>query len=506
MGLINGFGYTNFHEVNLDYIIKLVRENAGLHLDISGNQLLLKTLDGTTVSSVTIHYAEEAGHADTATTATNATYATSASTATTATNATNASHALTADSATTAGTATTATTATTASTATEASHATTADTALLANRATVADSATYAESTGSVEHASKAFEAVSANGLKTRFTKGDGTTVDFNVPSAIKADMDTQNNPIASTYIANVVDNDGTLDFKNALGNTIVSITPSATVATNDSYNNLIADFIKNITVSSNSNYVTVNHGTGTADTLVIHYSETAWKDTNDNVIKNTYIKDLAVVEDDNSGHYNLVAYNGDNPQAELFRVELIAYRAQIADEAAHATSASTADYATNAGTATTALTSTGSVSSISTTRNIITINNGDGTSSTINLNNASAKYLYVDMGTVTLLDPTFTVGHSELYTVSNYSVWGETDAYSVLANSRWVLLNFDADNIAEKHDLIPQYGGYTDNADWYDCFEFTIIDEDNAVLKSFRIESPNDSNHPEQLKITRVI
>ena len=190
MGLINGFGYTNFHEVNLDYIIKLVRENAGLHLDISGNQLLLKTLDGNTVSSVTIHYAEEAGHADTATTATNATYATSASTATTATNATNASHALTADSATTAGTATTATTATTASTATEASHATTADTALLANRATVADSATYAESTGSVEHASKAFEAVSANGLRSRFTKGDGTTGDFTVPYAIMAAVD----------------------------------------------------------------------------------------------------------------------------------------------------------------------------------------------------------------------------------------------------------------------------------------------------------------------------
>ena len=110
-------------------------------------------------------------------------------------------------------------------------------------------------------------------------------------------------------------------------------------------------------------------------------------------------------------------------------------------------------------------------------------------------------------MGTVTLLDPSFTVGHSELYSVSNYSVWNETTAYAVLANSRWVLLNFNADNIAEKHDLIPQLGGYTDNnSEWWDCFEFTIIDEDNAVLKSFRIESPNDSDHPEQLKITRVI
>ena len=84
-GLVNNYPTTNFHEINLDYIIKLVRENNGLHLDVSGNQLLLKTLDGTTVSSVTVHYAETAGHADTATSATNATYATTASTASTAT-------------------------------------------------------------------------------------------------------------------------------------------------------------------------------------------------------------------------------------------------------------------------------------------------------------------------------------------------------------------------------------------------------------------------------------
>ena len=391
--LIHLYPSTNFHEINLDYIIKLVRENAGLHLDVSGNQLLLKTLDGRTVSTVTVHYAENAGHADTATTANTATFATTASNATNATNATNAGHALTADSATTAGTATTATTATTAGTATEATHATTADTALLANRATTADTATFATTTGSVDHASNAFEAVSANGLKTRFTRGDGSTVDFDIPSAIKADKDTQNNTIASTYIANVVDNNGTLEFKNALGNTVISITPSATTATNDSYNNLIADFIKNITVSSNSNYVTVSHGTGTADTLVIHYSETAWKDTNDNVIKNTYIKDLAVVQDDDTGHYNLVAYNGDTPQAELFRVELIAYRAQVADEATHA---STSDYATNAGHATTASqadTSTGSISSIDTPTNeynVIWVNNGDGTQKLINIHSKS--------------------------------------------------------------------------------------------------------------------
>lgn len=359
--LVNNYPMTNFHEINLDYIIKLVRENNGLHLDVSGNQLLLKTLDGTTVSSVTVHYAETAGHADTATNATNATYATTASTASTATNATNAGHALTADSATTAGTAQTATTATTAGTATEAVHATTADTALTANTATTATKAIYAETTGNVEHADDAIESVVISGDTVKFITYGGTEIVITVPYSVKALKDSLGNEIKSTYVANVVDDNGTLKFKDAEGNDIVSLVPSVESASNDSYGNLIADMIKTIAVSSNSNYVTVTHGTGTVDTLTINYSERAYKDTNDNVIKNTYIKSLAMVEDDNTGHYNLVAYNGDNPTAEIFRLELIAYRAQIADDATHA---SNADYATNAGTAQTAVTATTALTS----------------------------------------------------------------------------------------------------------------------------------------------
>lgn len=391
--LINNYPMTNFQEINLDYIIKLVRENNGLHLDVSGNQLLLKTLDGTTVSSVTVHYAETAGHADTATNATNATYATNASSASTATNATNAGHALTADSATTAGTAQTATTATTAGTATEAVHATTADTALTANTATRASTADYATTTGNVEHADKAIESVEISGDTVKFTTYDGTEIVRTIPYAVKALKDSLGNDIKSTYVANVVDDNGTLKFKDAEGNDVVSLVPSVESASNDSYGNLIADMVKTIAVSSNSNYVTVTHGTGTVDTITINYSERAYKDTNDNVIKNTYIKSLAMVEDDDTGHYNLVAYNGDNPSAEIFRLELIAYRAQIADDATHASSA---DYATNAGTAQTAqiaLTSSGSISSIDTPSDeydSLTINNGDGTTKKINIHNKS--------------------------------------------------------------------------------------------------------------------
>ena len=353
---IFGYPHTNYSEIDLDYVIKLVRQNNGLHLDISGNQLLLKTLDGTTVSSVTVHYAETAGHADTATTANTATFAVSASTATSANTATEASHALTADNATTAGTATTATSATTASTANNAVHATSADTALLANRATLADNATHADTTDSVVHAEKAVETISISGNTVVFRTYDGTEYTVTIPYAVKANKDDLGNVIKNTYFTNVVDNNGTLEFYDAEGNILVSLVPSSETAENDTYNNLIADYIKTIAVSSNSNYVTITHGTGTADTVIIHYAETAWKDTNDNVIKNTYIKSLGMVEDSDTGHYNLVAYNGDTPTAELFRLELIAYRSQIADEATHA---STADYATSAGHANTADTAT---------------------------------------------------------------------------------------------------------------------------------------------------
>ncbi len=388
--LINKYPYTDFHAVNLDYILKLVRENAGLHLEESGNQILLKTADNTIVSAITAPYAASAGSANTASSAgyastagsaSSAGYATNAGTAATATNATNAvnaNHAVTADSATSAASATT------AATAAEATHAATA------SEATHAASADYATTTGNVEHADNAIETVTIQGDKVRFTTYGGTVIDITVPFATKAQKDDLGNIIKSTYIANVVDDNGTLKFQDATGATITSLIPSVTQAQTDSYGNTIADYVKSVSVESGSDYVTIDHGTGTAETLQIPYSDKAWKDTNGNVIKNTYVKRLEIVTDANDGHKKLVAYNGDNPEAELFRFEIEAYSAQIAAEADHAAAA---DYATSAGSAATAETSTGSISSITTAANeydSFTINNGDGTTKKINIHNKS--------------------------------------------------------------------------------------------------------------------
>ncbi len=197
--------------------------------------------------------------------------------------------------------------------ATEASHADEAD------HATVATDAT------------NAIETVSVSGDNIVFTTYGGTAYSITAPYAVKAQKDDLGNVIKTSYVANVTNDaqTGELQFRDAMGNIIVSLLPAVDTAKNDTYGNLIADYIKSIVVSQNSDYVTVTHGTGDVDTLTIHYAETAWKDTNDNVIKNTYIKYMECVEDVQDGHYKIVCYNGDTPMAELFRFEVTAYSAQ---------------------------------------------------------------------------------------------------------------------------------------------------------------------------------
>ena len=401
--IINKYPYTDFHAVNLDYILKLVRENAGLHLEESGNQILLKTADNTIVSAITAPYAASAGSANTASSASyaatagsasSATYATSAGSAATATNATNAANATKADFATSAGSATS---------ADNATYATTAGSATNATNAVNAQNAAYAETTGSVEHADNAIESVTLQGDKVRFTTYGGTVTDITIPFATKAQKDDLGNIFKSTYIANVVDDNGTLKFQDATGATIVSLIPSVTQAVTDSYGNTIADYVKSVSVESGSDYVTIDHGTGTAETLQIPYSDKAWKDTNGNVIKNTYVKRLEIITDPNDGHKKLVAYNGDNPEAELFRIPVEAYRAQVADEATHAASA---DYATSAGTAAEATHATTADTCKNTNIYIKAYDNNDGSGTVSSPNTLTIESITNSAGeTITLSD-----------------------------------------------------------------------------------------------------
>ena len=218
-----------------------------------------------------------------------------------------------------------ATNAVNAQNAAEATHALDADEA---DHADEADSADYALLS---TDATNAIETVQIVGDQVKFTTYGGVETTLTIPFSTKAQKDDVGNTIKTTYVAGVSTNasTGEISFLDALGNVITTIIPQVEVAKKDTYNNLIADYIKQILVDSNSNYVSVVHGTGTTDSILINYSTHALSDINNQAIHNTYITWMECVEDVNDGHYKIVCYNGDTPKAELFRFDVIAYSAQ---------------------------------------------------------------------------------------------------------------------------------------------------------------------------------
>ena len=177
--------------------------------------------------------------------------------------------------------------------------------------------------------ATNAIESVQISGDELVFTTYGGQATRITVPYAVKALKDSLNNTLTETYIANAVNdpNTGKITFYAQDGSIIAEMVPTVDSAVHDAVGNVIADYVKTIVVDNQSNYVTVTHGTGVTDTLVINYANKAWKDTYDNVIGNTYIRRLTCEQDAQTGHYVIVAYNGE--LSELFRFEVLAYSAQ---------------------------------------------------------------------------------------------------------------------------------------------------------------------------------
>ncbi len=174
--------------------------------------------------------------------------------------------------------------------------------------------------------ASNAIEHVQVVGDNIQFTTYAGQTYNLVPSKAIKADKDGNNNTIVNTYFADV-DNDadaGTITFYDATGQVLAEIHQGTiTRAIYDNYDNPLAGYIKSIVANVQSDYLVVTHGDGTADSIKVNYSNHALMDTNNNVIKNTYIKRLAIVEDLDDHQFKLIAYNGDNPEAQLFALTL---------------------------------------------------------------------------------------------------------------------------------------------------------------------------------------
>lgn len=278
-------GDGSVYELTIPYAVKASEDSEGKDittyaatLEVDGDEVVLRDSKGRQLSRITVPYADEAAQAE------------------------EANHALAADH---------------ALEADEADHASDADTADYATLST---------------DATNAIESLVITGDQLVATTYGGTQVTLTIPYAVKAQKDDAGNVIKTTYVAGVAQDSqtGEISFYDATGAVITSLVPTASVATYDSYGNTIADYIKTITVTQGSDYMTVTHGTGTVDSIKIDYSTRAWKDTNNNVIKNFYVSYLECVEDVDDGHYKLVWYDGDNPRAELGRCEVWAYKAQV--------------------------------------------------------------------------------------------------------------------------------------------------------------------------------
>lgn len=174
--------------------------------------------------------------------------------------------------------------------------------------------------------AANAIENVQIIGDQVVFTTFSGQSYNISVPWALKAQKDDNGNTIKTTYIANV-DNDantGALRFYDALGNIIVTLTPTVTQATKDNLGNVISDYIKAVVADPQSDYVVFTHGDGDTDTITVPYSLRAWKDSLGQPIQNTYLTLITIEPDENDPTImDLVGWNGDIPRAKVFATPL---------------------------------------------------------------------------------------------------------------------------------------------------------------------------------------
>lgn len=182
--------------------------------------------------------------------------------------------------------------------------------------------------------ATNAIQDVRIVGDTIQLTTHGGTTYTITPNKAVKADRDGLNNVITDTYFASV-QNDaatGSITFYDARGQVLASLVPVVAGATYDSEGNKISDYVKSVVADAQSDYVLVTHGDGTVDSVMINYSQKAWKDSLGQPIQNTYLTLLTIEPDDNDPtKTNLVGWNGDIPKAKIFSICLNDYFGALA-------------------------------------------------------------------------------------------------------------------------------------------------------------------------------
>ena len=246
--MIKGYPYSDFHEMNLDYILALAQKALGLHLEVSGKWLKLVNQAGEDVSKVKVSYAETAlqdteGHNITA-------YILDAGTE-------NKQLILTKGSGEVV--------------------------------AITIPYATQARNDKNGTDITSYVHEVGYENKRLKITFGDGTTYLFRCPFATMAETDVNDKAITS-YIADIVPSDNKLQLIDGNGTVLSEITvPYATKARNDVDGDAIKTTYAHSLISGVTTLILQDKNGTTLSEVTVPYAVKALKDSSDNTFESDY-------------------------------------------------------------------------------------------------------------------------------------------------------------------------------------------------------------------------
>lgn len=246
--MIKGYPYTDFHELNLDYLLDLAQRSLGLHLETSGKYLKLVNQAGEDVSKVKVSYAE---------------------------------------------------------TALQDNYGNDIGLYIL-NVGSENNHVIFTKGNGevitfTVPYATKArndkngiditsyVKEVGYEGKRLKITFGDGNTTLFRVPFATMSETDV-NDKLITSYMADIVTSDNKLQLIDGNGTVLKEITvPYATKARNDIDGDPIKSSYGHALITGTTTVILQDKDGSTLSEITVPYSVKALKDSNDNSFNSDY-------------------------------------------------------------------------------------------------------------------------------------------------------------------------------------------------------------------------
>lgn len=246
--MIHGYPFTDYHELSLDFIMKLARESLGLHLETSGKFLKLVNANGDDISKLLVTYADMARVDDEGNTIS----------------------------------------------------------AFILNAGVDGNAVIFTKGNGevttiTVPYSVKAekdmnnnaitsyVHGVNVNGDNLIVTFGDGSTLTVTVPYAIKA-RDDVNGKALTSYVASVVPVGDKLAIKDGNNNTIAEITvPYAVKASNDEDNDNIKTTYGHSLATGTTTVKLLDKSGTMLNEITVPYAINALEDTDGNAFLSDY-------------------------------------------------------------------------------------------------------------------------------------------------------------------------------------------------------------------------